>query len=338
MTIPRADAAAIPRLDPSWSSNDRFGAWKVRWGFGRDSYRVEPGLYRLGDPGPEAPVLVTCNYKLTVDVVRRDLAGTDAWLLILETQGVNVWCAAGKGTFATDELIGRLLTSDLPLLVDHTTLIVPQLGATGVAAHKVRAATGWRVIFGPVRSADVPAFLAAGLKATPAMRAVTFTFAERAVLAPVEFTGAFRARRWLAPFALAVLGGVLSWANPGVLGGPFSAWVFLVAYLLGIVAGAFGVPLLLPWLPGRSFALKGAIVGAVLGLLGGMVLGTLPLATAASMLIASATASYLGMNFTGSTPYTSPSGVEYELRRWLPIQGATMAVALVLLLAQKFVR
>lgn len=338
MSIPSADAAAIPHLTSTWDRSDRLGAWKVRWGIGRDRYTVEPGLYRIGEPDSASPVLVTCNYKLTVDVVRRDLPQTAAWLLVLDTKGVNVWCAAGKGTFSTDELIRRLLASDLPLLVEHTTLVVPQLGATGVAAHEVRRATGWRVVFGPVRSGDLPAFLAGNMKATPEMRAVTFGLAERAVLAPVELVGSFGGKRWLIPVVLAVLGGALSWANPTVLGDPASAWLLLAAYLAGVVGGAIAVPLLLPWLPGRAFSVKGAVAGGVLGALVGFSLGAVPLATAAGALVSAATASFIGLNFTGSTPYTSPSGVELELRRSLPIQAIALVVALLLVLAQNFVR
>lgn len=338
MSITPTDAAVTPRLDAQWTTADHLGAWKVRWGFGRDGYRVDPGLYRLGEPGSESPVLVTCNYKLTVDIVRRDMAGRDAWLLVLETNGVNVWCAAGKGTFATDEMVRRLMASDLPLLVDHTKIVVPQLGATGVAAHDVRKATGWRPIFGPVRSKDLPAFLDAGMKATPEMRAVTFTFAERAVLAPVEFTGSFRGKRWIIPVVLGVLGAVLSWANPTVLGDPASAWLLLASYLAGVLGGSVAVPLLLPWLPGRAFSVKGAFAGAALGLGVALALGALPLAALAAVLIAGATSSFIGINFTGSTPYTSPSGVELELRKSLPLQAVAVTVALLLVLAQKFLR
>lgn len=337
MTIPTTDAARVPRLETRWSASDTLGAWKVRWGIGRDSYRVEPGLYRVGDPGTYSPVLATCNYKLTIDIVRRDLEGIDAWVLVLETRGVNVWCAAGKGTFGTAEMIHRLLTSDLALLVDHTTIVVPQLGATGVAAHEVRQATGWRVVFGPVRSADLPEFLESGMEATPAMRAVTFTLPERAVLAPVELVGSLSGYRALAPIALAALGLALGFFRPDVIGQPSAVWLPLAAHAGGVLGGSVVVPIALPWLPGRAFAMKGAFAGAVLGAVAGVALGAGPVAIAAAVLAAGALASYIGLNFTGSTPYTSPSGVEKELRRWLPIQAVSMVAALVLLLVQSYV-
>ena len=99
----------------------------MRWGIGRMLYRVEPGLYAVGRPDPQSPVLVSANYKLSFDRLRRQLGGWDAWILVLDTKGVNVWCAAGKGTFGTDELVGRVESCRLAEVVAHRRLIVPQL-------------------------------------------------------------------------------------------------------------------------------------------------------------------------------------------------------------------
>ena len=79
----------------------------IATGVNRDGHRVEPGLYALGSPGPGAAVLVTADYTLSFDALRSALAEIDAYILVLDTQGINVWCAAGKGTFGTDELVKR---------------------------------------------------------------------------------------------------------------------------------------------------------------------------------------------------------------------------------------
>ena len=68
-------------------------------------FRVEPGLYALGDPSTSSPVLVTANYKMSFDRLRSSLPGRDTWILVLDTKGINVWCAAGKGSIGTDELV-----------------------------------------------------------------------------------------------------------------------------------------------------------------------------------------------------------------------------------------
>ncbi len=321
----------VLRVSTELSASDTIARWRLRWRVGRDIAVVPPGLFRVGDPTPESPVIVTCNYRMTFDLVRRDLAGLDAWLLVLDTRGVNVWCAAGKGTFSDREVILRAVTTGLERHVSHRTLVLPQLSATGVSAAAVREVSGWRVVFGPIRSRDLPAFLAAGMNATPAMRAVTFTFAERIVLVPVEFVGMFVGWRALIPFGFLALGALVSWGGTAAhIAQP------LAAYLAGVGGGGVLVPALLPWLPGRALSLKGAEAGALLGAATGLALGAPPLMLAAGTLLAGAVASYIGVNFTGATPYTSPSGVEKELRAALPFAGAAAALAGVLWVVQAF--
>jgi hypothetical protein len=220
------------------------------------TYAFQPGLYRVGNPDQHSPVLVTANYKLTVDRVRGSLAGLNMWLLVLDTKAVNVWCAAGKGTFSTDELVRRIEITGLTTFVTHRHLILPQLSATGVAAHEVKRRTGFQVHYGPVRAADIPAYLAAGMKATPAMRRVTFTSKERLVVTPVEITSKFKPAL-VAGAALAIL----DFVRNGRLTPHLAADIapFVAAWL----AGAVLMPLLLPWIPFRAFVLKGAVLGSL---------------------------------------------------------------------------
>jgi len=303
---------------------DRFGHWQMRWGLGRMRYRVDPGLYAVGAPQPDSPVLVTANYKLTFDVLRRELDGLDAWLLVLDTRGINVWCAAGKGTFGTGEIIRQVTESRLAEVVSHRTLVLPQLGAPGVAAHEVRKGCGFRVVYGPVRAADLPAFLAAGMQATAAMRRVTFSAAERLVLTPVEIVCMIKPVAWGA-LLLPLLGGL----GPGVFS-PAAAvargGAAIAAGLAGVLAGTVLVPVLLPWLPGRMFAVKGAFAGLLVALAGVLLFGPAlgGLNCAALVLALPAVAAWCAMNFTGSTTFTSPSGVEREMRRTIPFQAVAL--------------
>jgi len=255
-------AADVPRVETTLTRADRFGALKVRLDIGRYRYRVEPGLYRVGEPDATSPVLVTANYKLTFDAVRKELTGIDAWLLVLDTKGINVWCAAGKGTFGTKELCAKILSTNLHDVVEHRTVIVPQLGAPGIAAHEVKAFTDFRVVYGPVRAADIPAYLEAGMKATDEMRHVTFNMRDRVTLTGTELSWAWKPKTLAIMAAVVLASGIygmqFSW-RAVVLRGGFA----LLAAIAGLIAGGFVTPLLLPWVPGRMFALKGAIVGAV---------------------------------------------------------------------------
>jgi len=179
-------AATIPEATTKLTLADQWGAIKVRLAINRSGYSVEPGLYKVGNPDKTSDVFVTANYKLTFDVVRQQLDGLNAYLLVLDTKGVNVWCAAGKGTFGTAELVKRVELSGLTNLVNHRKLIVPQLGAPGIAAHLVKKQCGFNVIFGPVRATDIKAFIANNYQSTKEMRKVQFTLSDRLKLIPVE--------------------------------------------------------------------------------------------------------------------------------------------------------
>ncbi|MDR2018850.1 MAG: acetyl-CoA synthase subunit gamma [Syntrophobacterales bacterium] len=291
------------------------------------SHMLDPGLYALGRPGPKSPVMVTANYKMTFDRLRASLTGMDVWILVLDTNGINVWCAAGKGTFGTDELVNRIKTSELDRVVSHRELILPQLAAPGVAAHEVRKRTGFLVIYGPVDSRDIPLFLKNGLKATSVMREKTFTFFERLVLVPIELVAALKiaapATVALAVFSFFLSG--LSWP----VARDFTI-LAIIAMSASIMAGAIFTPLFLPWLPGRRFSLKGFIAGliALALMLGFARCDWTTLQVLFLIFSVPAMAAYLAMNFTGCTTFTSLSGVYKEMRWALPLEIAATGAGL----------
>ena len=176
----------VPVVSARLARRDVFGAWKVRWGLGRDRYTVSPGLFCCRETDSGVPRPRDCQLQAQLRQAPRRASRTDAWILVLDTKGVNVWCAAGKGTFGTRELEMRILQHRLEEVVSHRTLILPQLGATGVSAPRGQKDTGWRVVFGPVRARDIPAFLANGIRKEAAMRRVEFRLTERMAVAPME--------------------------------------------------------------------------------------------------------------------------------------------------------
>lgn len=330
----------VPQVATRLTSADRLGTWKARWAIGRMHYAIEPGVYAVGEPSDDSHVFVSANYKMSFDRLRSALDGLSAWILVLDTKGVNVWCAAGKGTFGTDELIRQVCATDLSRVVSHRRLIVPQLGAPGVAAHEVKKQSGFRVVYGPVRAEDIRAFLDAGMKATPEMRRVRFSFADRLAVVPVELvmSAKYVVTIMVALLLLAGLGSDgYSW--PRVVGtGIGSAALFAGAF----VAAAVLVPALLPWLPSRALAVKGLWVGLVLlaAVTGWFwVSGIQPrwLTAAAWCLLIPMTTSIAAMNFTGATTYTSLSGVRREMRLAVPIQAAAGVVGTILWLVGRFV-
>ena len=324
------DKEGVTNISTSLTHCDIYGTWKARWGIGRMSYTVAPGLYAVGTPTSDAPVLVSANYKLTFDLLRKNLAGLDCWLLILDTKGVNVWCAAGKGTFGTDELVNRIEAVRLSEIVNHRKLILPQLGAPGVNAHEVTKRTGFSATFGPVRADDIQAYIADGYKATKAMRRVKFTFTDRLVLTPMELVPAVK-------MSLPIMGVML--ITNQLAKRPFGKYD-LAAYAGAILTGSVITPLLLPYIPGRAFAWKGWVLGlcstaAILGKSKGFEEGN-RLMSAGQLLLFPALSSFLAMNFTGSTTYTSPSGVKKEMKQALPLMIGAGAVGAALMIGSHF--
>jgi acetyl-CoA decarbonylase/synthase complex subunit gamma len=261
---------------------------------------------------------------MSFDRVRRVLDKRDIWILVLDTQGINVWCAAGKGTFGTEELVRRVQTTCLSDVVSHRKLVVPQLGATGVAAHEVRRLCGFKVVYGPVRARDIKAFLDAGMNATDQMRRVTFTVRERLAVIGVELVSVLK---WIVPIVVVMM---LCAGGESISDRASAVLPTALPILAGVFAGVVLVPILLPWIPGRAFSLKGAIVGTfVVGTTLALMPGVHSAAGAITLfLLGTTAASFLAMQFTGSTTFTSPSGVEWEMRRVLPIQVSAVILAI----------
>lgn len=318
-------AGRVPQIGTALGVGDHLGTWKARWGINRMHYLVPPGLYAIGEPGPEAPVLVTANYKMSFDAVRRVLAGRNVWLLVLETFGINVWCAAGKGTFGTAELVARVEKSGLAKVVHHRRLTLPILGAPGVAAHKVKQSTGFTVAYATIRAGDLPEYLDNGEVTTPAMRQLTFNFYDRLVLLPVEVVLVLK--------SLAVVGGAVYLAA-GFAGGKQAALTVLAAYLGAVFTGIVLAPVLLPYIPGRSFAVKGTLAGlafsTALYLFAGGAEWSVPVQIAGFLALPAVSAFYT-LNYTGCTTYTSRSGVKKEMRLGLPVMACAVLASLILI-------
>jgi ubiquinone/menaquinone biosynthesis C-methylase UbiE len=204
--------------------------------------KTATGLYRVGNPNHHSPLLVTGNYELTVRRLVREIDGrADCWLLVADSRGINVWCAAGGGHFTADDVISAIKTSGTQEVVDHRVLILPPLCANGVDGWRIRKETGWGVHWGPVRASDLPAYLSAGRKKTDAMRRVSFPLRNRLEMTVVStiFFGVLLA----IPFAL-------FW--PHLLGLTLGAMI-----IQSLVFGVF-----LPWIPGHDGLVKGIFLAA----------------------------------------------------------------------------
>ena len=302
----------VIHITPTTSVLNGKNTWdhiQARWGIRRGHHRVTPGLYALGRPQPSSPVFVTANYTLSFDALRCGLGELDAYILVLDTQGINVWCAAGKGTFGTAELIQRIEVTHLKDVVTTRILILPQLGAPGVAAHEVKKNTGFRVEYGPIRAEDLPEYLK-NHQATPVMRSARFNLHDRLVLIPIELVHV------LIPLVIA---GIAEYFLGGLLP--------TLATILSIIAGVAIFPLLLPFLPTHDFSSKGWILGMLVTLPFTIAMLLKPQTSASWLHAGTALAlqlafpvvtAFIALNFTGSTSFTSRSGVKSEIYTYIP--------------------
>ncbi|MEL7654433.1 MAG: mercury methylation corrinoid protein HgcA [Bacillota bacterium] len=311
------------------SLKDVIGTWKARWGINRMNYKVDPGLYCVGQPDTNSPVLVTANYKMSFDVLRKELTGISAWILVLDTKGINVWCAAGKGTFGTEEIIKRIEFTGLSEVIEHRTVILPQLGAVGVSAHEVQKTSGFKVVYGPVRAEDVPLFLKNGMKADKEMRRVRFNFIDRTVLTPIEIVGTVKPSL--------IIFGIMFLLN--LIGVTRFTGTDVYSYMGAVFVGCLLVPMLLPWIPGRAFSFKGWLLGLAWAGSVSMINGYFVnidyniLTGIAYLLILPSVSAYGAMNFTGCSTYTSFSGVMKEMKLSIPLIAVSIGLGIVLLLA-----
>ena len=308
---------------------NRFDHLLARFGYKRSQHRVEPGLYAIGSPTPESQVFVTANYTLSFDALRSNLAGLDAYILVLDTNGINVWCAAGKKTFSTEEIVFRVNATQLRKVVNRPVLILPQLGAPGVSAAEVKKRTGFKVEYGPVRASDLPEYLKTH-QATPAMRQVNFNLLDRLALIPVDFVHFIPAFVLVALIFYFFLGGLLP----------------ALAVLSTLVSAGILFPILLPWLPSENFSTKGFFLGFLTALPFSFYVffqhmdwkWYLQLGHALSYLLAiPAVVAYIALNFTGSTTFTSKTGVRREMQAYIPLMAWTFGAGIILIILMVFV-
>ncbi|MCG8568731.1 MAG: acetyl-CoA synthase subunit gamma [Spirochaetes bacterium] len=319
----QGDCQPLVQVSTKLNMRDHLGSIGVRFGIKRMKYRVNPGLYAVGNPHSESEVLVTANYKLTFDALRSQLSDLNIWILVLDTKGVNVWCAAGKGTFGTEELINRIQVTDLKNKINHNRIILPQLGAPGVAGHEVKKTTGMKVIYGPVYARDIKKFLQNQLVKSEDMKKINFTFQERLVLTPIEFVGGLKILGFI---LLGVF--ILSVISQKSLN--FAHYIQLIiplisAYMMATIL----LPLLLPALPFRAFSLKGALVGIILAIGLGWYFQYHWLFFTANLLIIPALSALILFNFTGATTFTSLSGVMKEMKIANPLMLVTIIAGIV---------
>jgi len=275
------------------------------------TYAVEPGLYYAGDGyDHDAPLLVTANYHLTVFELVRRLRRRNVRLLVVDTDSINVWCAAGKGTFCNDAIFAQLnrYEQHLPKNAGRLKLILPKLCLAGVNLPALREA-GCDAIIGPVYGKDLPAYLSKQPCKDRDADRVLFGLQSRLFTAPpgllqtLKYGVTLLLALWLVrqiwPFALPITG------------------------VLGItVVLAIAYPVCFPYLPGKWFAVKGlslavVVSAALCALAAGGLVSRGNLITAVLFTLASGM--YFGQSYSGNSAVSNGTSVRKETARLLPV-------------------
>jgi len=271
-------------------------------------HATRPGLRRIGNPDRSSPVLVTGNFALTVRRLRDALRGRDAWLLVANSHGINVWCAAGGGHLTDHEVIAAVRASRIGDQVDHRRLVLPQLAATGVERGRIAETTGWEAVWGPARLEDLPAYLDRGGKLARGDRWMRFPAWERLEMAAM----------WSVPMAaVAAIALALTAGAAAALAG--------VAALALTVAALF---LLLPWLRVTGWLrwpTLGGLAAVQLGIAAGALVGLSgPPATAAWIGLGATAAISMGLlavDLAGTTPWYTSGLIEGRDRPTLELDA-----------------
>jgi acetyl-CoA decarbonylase/synthase complex subunit gamma len=121
--------------------------------------QMNPGLYRVGSPGKDAPVLMTVNFSLTFFTLEGYLesARIPCFMLIVDTEGLSVLTAVAAGKLNETLVRDAIRKSDVEKEVSHKKLIIP--GYAAPLSGRIEEATGWKVMVGPRDAAEIGDFL-----------------------------------------------------------------------------------------------------------------------------------------------------------------------------------
>lgn len=124
--------------------------------------QVSPGVYEIGKPGPDSPLLVTTNFSLTYFSVSGETAasGIPSWLLVCDTEGMSVLTAWAAGKFDAEKIAKSVKQYTIGEKIKHRKIIIP--GHVAVISGELEdELPGWEVMVGPREAVDIPNFLKA---------------------------------------------------------------------------------------------------------------------------------------------------------------------------------
>jgi len=276
-----------------------------------DRVPIEPGIYKSGNPNKESPLIATSNYEYTYIKLLRDLKGIDAWVLCIDSDGINVWCAARGGDFENKQLIEALEATKIEHLVNTKTLILPQLSAGGISVPSLPKLANnfpFKVKYGPVWSKDLPDYLKMRPKTKPkSMKIANFSLKHRIGAGITHTTFLFRKVFSLPILITLFLFFLLNWSSRLIWIGEFVISIVISNLLLSIL------------FPVSKFTRKFINKGVLFGFLNLIVISFISLGmnhALSYILLNSVIHFWIGffstMSFSGYTMTTNPKAIQGE--------------------------
>ncbi|MEW5913586.1 MAG: acetyl-CoA decarbonylase/synthase complex subunit gamma [Thermodesulfobacteriota bacterium] len=121
---------------------------------------VTEGIYEIGGPSPDSPLLITTNFSLTYFIVSGEIESSrvPAWLLIKDTEGLSVMTAWAAGKFSGDDVGMFVKKIKAEEKINHKSLIIPGYAAA-IAGDVEEELPGWNIQVGPREAAHLTKFL-----------------------------------------------------------------------------------------------------------------------------------------------------------------------------------
>jgi acetyl-CoA decarbonylase/synthase complex subunit gamma len=121
---------------------------------------TKEGIYEIGNPDENSPVMITTNFSLTYFIVMGEIESSrvPSYLLIVDTEGLSVMTAWAAGKFAADAISIFVKKCGIGDKVKDHKMIIPGLAA-GMSGELEEELPDWKIVIGPREAAHLPAFL-----------------------------------------------------------------------------------------------------------------------------------------------------------------------------------
>jgi len=122
--------------------------------------QMSEGIYPIGDPKEDSPLMVTTNFSLTYFIVSGEVEASrvPAWLLVMDVEGLSVLTAWAAGKFVPEKIAQFIGKSEIAGKLNHKKLVIPGYVAQ-ISGELEEEMPGWNITVGPREAGDLPHYL-----------------------------------------------------------------------------------------------------------------------------------------------------------------------------------